>query len=397
MHQNSAGVEIAASSGAALPAETPSRIARRVRDLLLLADIRVGGDRPWDIRVNDPRLYRRLIVGGLTGLGDAYVDQWWDCEAIDQFFDRAVRADLANHIPFDFRAAASYVMQTLWNFQRPQRSRANAEAHYNLGNDLFQTMLDPRMIYTCGYWKNAGTRDQAQEAKLELVCRKIGLRPGQRILDIGCGWGGFAKYAAQQHGANVVAINVSSEQVKWATDLCRGLPVEVRLQDYREINEPFDHIVSIGCLEHVGPKNHRRFMQTVRRCLRDGGLCLLHFIASRSDFPNTIDREMIWIQKHIFPGAVMPSLKQLGAAIDRLFVIEDLHNFGSNYDPTLMAWFANFQRGWPALENKYGPRFYRMWKYYLMICAGAFRARKYQLWQVVLSKDGVPGGYEAIR
>jgi cyclopropane-fatty-acyl-phospholipid synthase len=379
------------------PVGAMPRWEKCVSDLLATADIAIGGNRPCDIRINDARLYRRLVLGGLTGLGDAYVDQWWDCHALDQFFDRALLATLGRRIPFDLRAATSCLLQKLWNFQRPGRSRHNAEAHYNLGNDLFQMMLDPRMLYTCGYWKTAQTLDDAQEAKVDLVCRKLGLREGQRVLDIGCGWGGFAKYAAQRYGANVVAINVSSEQVKLATESCRGLSVDVRLQDYRDVNEPFDHIVSLGCMEHVGPKNHRRFMRTAHRCLREGGLCLLHFIASRNSFPNVEDSQVLWIEKHIFPGAVLPSLKQIGAAIDGLFVIEDLHNFGSDYDPTLMAWFANFQQGWPSIEQKYGPRFYRMWKYYLLMCAGAFRSRKYQLWQVVLSKEGVRGGYEAVR
>jgi cyclopropane-fatty-acyl-phospholipid synthase len=253
------------------------------------------------------------------------------------------------------------------------------------------------MLYTCAYWKKASSLDEAQEAKLELICRKIGLRPGQHILDIGSGWGGFAQYAAERIGASVVGINVSREQVKRATEACRGLPVEIRLQDYRDVDESFDHIVSVGCLEHVGPKNHRRFMQTVHDRLRDGGLCLLHFIASGASFPNTSSTEILWINKHIFPGAVMPSLKQVGAAIDGLFVIEDLHNMGAHYDPTLMAWFANFERNWPQIEKQYGPRFYRMWKYYLLICAGAFRSRKYQLWQIVLSKEGVQGGYDSVR
>ncbi len=381
----------------ALPATSAPRLARRVNDLLATADIRVGGDRPWDIRVNDPRLYRRLMLGGLLALGDAYVDGWWDCGAIDQFFDHALQSGLASRLPFDVHAATSFLLQKLWNFQRPGRSRRNAEAHYNLGNDLFQIMLDPRMLYTCAYWKNAHALDDAQGAKVELACRKIGLRQGQRVLDIGCGWGGFAKYAAERHGASVVAINISSEQVKFATESCRGLPVDVRLQDYRDLSEPFDHVVSLGCMEHVGPKNHRQFMQTAHRCLRDDGLCLLHFISARNSLPNTQDSEVLWIVKHIFPGLVPPSLKQIGAAIDGLFVIEDLHNFGSDYDPTLMAWFANFERGWPAIEKQYGSRFYRMWKYYLLSCAGAFRSRKYQLWQIVLSKHGVRGGYQAVR
>ena len=396
MGQNFASYEMARDGEKFTGAATP-RWARRVNDLLATADIRVGGDRPWDIRVNDSRLYRRVLINGVTGMGDAYIDGWWDCEAIDQLLDRVLQAGLPGKIPFDLRATGSYLLQKVWNLQSRGRARRNAESHYNTGNDLFQIMLDRRMLYTCGYWKEAKNLDEAQEAKLELSCRKIGLRAGQRVADIGCGWGGFAKYAAERHGANVVAVNVSSEQVNFARESCRDLPVEVRLQDYRELNEPVDHVVSLGCMEHVGPKNHRVFMQTAHRCLSNDGLFLLHFIASRNTYPNTQDRELSWIEKHIFPGAVMPSLKHIGAAIDGLFVIEDLHNFGADYDTTLMAWLSNFERGWPAIEGKYGPRFYRMWRYYLSICAGAFRCRKYQLWQIVLSKNGVRGGYKAVR
>ena len=395
MAENTASYSVAQAGEISPGAATP-RWAQRVNDVLATADIRIGGDRPWDIRVNDARLFRRVLVGGVTALGDAYIDQWWDCDALDQFFDRAFGPMLRAGFLSIFEPRVRICFKNCGTF-KARAARRNAESHYNLGNDLFQIMLDPRMLYTCAYWKNARTLDKAQEAKLELTCQKIGLRKGQRVLDIGCGWGGFAKYAAERHGAAVAAINVSSEQVKYATESCRGLPVEVRLQDYRDVNETFDHVVSVGCMEHVGPKNHRRFMQTAHRCMRDDGLFLLHFIASRNTYPNTQDRELSWIEKHIFPGAVMPSLKHLGAAIDGIFVIEDLHNFGADYDTTLMAWFANFERGWPAIEQKYGPRFYRMWKYYLHSCAGAFRCRKYQLWQVVLSKQGVRGGYTAVR
>ncbi len=361
------------------------------------AGVTVNGDRPWDIRVHDERLYRRVASQGLPGFGDAYVDGWWDCDAIDELNFRCLRADLSRRFRLNRVTLGRYVKERLLNLQSRRRAFSNGEAHYDLGNDLFEAMLDRRLVYSCGYWEDAATLEEAQEAKLELVCRKLHLEPGMRILDIGCGWGSFVQYAAERHGCEAVGITVSGEQVAFARERCRGLPVEVRLQDYRDVEGPFDRVVSIGMFEHVGPKNHRAFMRTVERCLADGGLFLLHFFATRRTWPNLLDTEVIWITRRIFPGGVVPSLKQVGAALDGLFVTEDLHNFGAHYDPTLLAWFERFDRSWPRLRARYGDRFYRMWKYYLLTWAGAFRSRKYQVWQLVLSKTGVPGGYRPVR
>ncbi len=381
----------------ATSAEPLTRGAEAVGKLLATADVRIGGDRPFDLQVHDPRFYRRVITGGMVGLGDAYVDGWWDCDAIDVLADRCLRAGLSDKMPLTAGAVIDYLRQKLTNLQRTDRARRNVEAHYQLGDDLFKGMLDERMMYTCGYWKDATTLAAAQDAKLELICRKIDLRPGQKVLDIGCGWGGFARYAAERHGAEVVGVTLSRDQVAYGTESCKGLPVDIRLQDYRDVTGTFDHVVSIGCFEHAGLKNHRTFMEVAHRCLKDDGLLLLHFFATHRSFPSLGDTEVLWVQKHIFPGIVVPSLQQVGKAVERLFITEDLHNFGADYDPTLMAWFANFDRNWPSLEAAYGPRFYRLWKFYLQLCAGAFRARKYQLWQFVFSKQGVPGGYRSVR
>jgi cyclopropane-fatty-acyl-phospholipid synthase len=379
---------------------TPSsenRWTATVKTHLETVDVRVDGGRPWDIRVNDSRFFRRLITRGFVGLGDAFVDGWWDCDALDQLFDRCIRGGLTDRVPLTLCGLWEYVRQSLFNQQRMGKARGNVDAHYHLGTDLFRATLDERMVYTCAYWKDAATLAAAQEAKLELICNKVGLKSGQRVLDIGCGWGGFAQYAAERHGVSVVGVNLSSEQIRFATEACKGLPVEFRLQDYREIRGSFDHVISIGCMEHVGPKNHRGFMETIDRCLKEDGLCLLHFFAGQRSFPTLRNAEMLWINRYIFPGLVVPSLKQIGSAVDGLFVTEDLHNIGSHYDPTLMAWFGNFDRNWLNIEKAYGPRFYRMWKYYLLSCAGAFRSRKYQLWQLVFSKRGVRGGYTPVR
>ena len=371
--------------------------------LLAPADIRVirpGEEphaRPWDAAIYDQRLPRRVRREGLVGLGDAYVQKWWDCAALDQLFDRPLRAALPARLARPPRVVLDRLDQTIRNLQNRPHARSNVERHYNLGNDVFQATLDPYMQYTCGYWKTAKSLNQAQEDKLDLVCRKLALRPGMTLLDLGSGWGGLARFAAERYGVRVVGVTLSIEQKAFAENLTRGLPVEFRLHDYRDTQGRYDRITSIGMFEHVGPKNYCAAMRVVHRCLKADGLALIQFFATRDSFPNRTHSEVAWINKHIFPGLVVPSLKQIGAALDTLLVLEDLHNFGAHYDPTLMAWAANFRRNWPDLAPKYGEAFFRTWMYYLLSCAGAFRAREYQLWQLVLSPHGVPGGYESIR
>ncbi|EKD33554.1 MAG: hypothetical protein ACD_76C00004G0005 [uncultured bacterium] len=254
-------------------------------------------------------------------------------------------------------------------------------------------MLDNSMTYTCGYWKDASTLDDAQEAKLDLVCKKIGLKHGDSVLDIGCGWGSFAKFAAEKYKAKVLGVTVSKEQIKLGQGLCRGLPVELRLQDYRKISGSFDHIVSLGMFEHVGYKNYRIFFEVVRRCLKDNGLFLLHTIGGNRSVHSTDP----WIGKYIFPNSMLPSASQIASATEGLFVMEDWHNFGSDYDKTLMAWHSNFEKNWGSLMAHYDERFHRMWQYYLLSCAGSFRARQNQLWQIVYSKNGIINGYNSVR
>jgi len=374
---------------------------RKVADLFAEADVRINpaSPRPCDLVVHDERLFRRLIVDGTMGLGDAYVDGWWDCGAVDEFFDRVLSSDVPQRVgALDRHTLFDAVVQRVMNMQSLARAQRSARRHYDLGNDLFQAMLDKRMAYTCAYWRDADTLDDAQEDKLDLVCHKIDLRRGQRVLDAGCGWGAFAQFAGERYDADVVGVTVSPQQVNLARQRCDGLPVEIRLQDYREVNQQFDHVVSIGMLEHVGPKNYRTCLEKFHRCLSDYGLCLVHTMGARSSFPNAKDVEATWMTRRIFPGLVLPSMKQFGAAIEGLFVLEDVHNFGADYDRTCMSWFANFDAAWPRLRERYGgERFYRMWKYYLLSAAGAFRSRKYQLWQFVLSKRGVRGGYVSVR
>lgn len=365
-----------------------------VKELLSLAEIEINGSNPWDIQVQDERFYKRTVTEVELGLGESYMDGWWDVEKLDEMIYRIIRADLQNKVKRSLKIAFQLAGFYLINMQARHRAFMIGERHYDLGNDLFQNMLDKRMNYSCAYWKNAANLDEAQENKLELICKKLYLKPGMRVLDIGCGWGAFGKYAAEKYGVEVVGITVSKEQVALGTELCKGLPIDLRLQDYRDVNEKFDRIVSVGMIEHVGYKNYRIYFKVAERNLKDDGLFLLHTIGEVRSTKSTD----AWTHKYIFPNGMLPSIAQLSKAVEGLFIVEDLHNFGADYDKTLLAWFENFQNNWEKIKHKYGERFYRMWKYFLLSSAGAFRARnKNQLWQIVLSKKGVPGGYISVR
>lgn len=361
---------------------------KKIEELLKLADVRIGGDRRWDMQVHDERLYQRILAKGSLGLGEAYMDGWWDCDSVDQFITNVIRSKIRKKI-----APLSLLWPTvqahLVNLQSMGRAFQVGEAHYDLGNDLFERMLDKRMAYSCAYWKEADNLDTAQEAKLDLVCRKIGLKAGQKVLDIGCGWGSFAGFAAERYGAEVFGVTVSKEQGKWVEERYADLPVRALVQDYRQLQGQFDHVVSIGMFEHVGRKNYAEFMQVVRRCLKPDGLFLLHTIG-RKRSRNAAEP---WSHKYIFPNAQIPSMADISRAAERKFVLEDVHNFGAYYDTTLMAWLDNFERYWPEIAGQYDDRFYRMWRYFLMTNAGAFRSRQLQLWQLVFSQQGVAGGY----
>lgn len=365
---------------------------KRVRELLALADIEINGKDPWDIEVHDERVYKRLLRDGSLGLGESYMDGWWDSPSVDSVIERLLSAHIDQKISANWGFLFDVLKMRLFNLQSVRRAYQVGEKHYDLGNDLFRAMLDPRMIYTCGYWKDAQNLTEAQEHKLDLICKKIHLQPGQTVLDIGCGWGGFAKFAAEKYGAIVTGITISKEQVPLAEEFCKGLPVTILLQDYRSMTGQFDRVVSIGMFEHVGYKNYRTYMEVAARCLKDDGMFLLHTIGQ-----NIPLRSDPWIERYIFPNGILPSPSLITKASESLFVLEDWHNFGPDYDKTLMAWYENFTTHWPELSKNYDERFRRMWSYYLLSCAGAFRGRVLQLWQIVYSKNGVKGGYQSIR
>ncbi len=364
-----------------------------IQDIFDLADVRINGNRPWDIQVRNLSFYERVLAGGSLALGETYMDGWWDCEALDQFFYKIMDARLDKKVKKSKQVLWAILKAKITNAQSRSKAYEIGKRHYDIGNDIFSIMLDKGMNYSCGYWNKAGTLDKAQEAKLDLICRKTGLTPGMKVLDIGCGWGGFAKYAAEKYDVRVLGITVSREQVEFARNFCKGLPVEIELQDYRKLKKEFDRIISIGMFEHVGSRNYRNFMKAVHRCLTSDGLFLLHTIAGNSSVTSTDP----WINKYIFPDSMLPSPKQITSAAEGVFVLEDWHSFGQYYDKTLMTWYGNFTKNWDKIKDTYDQRFYRMWTYYLLSCAGSFRSRRNQLWQIVFSKKGIQGGYQIIR
>ncbi len=366
-----------------------------VQKLFSSADIKINGNRPWDINIHNDRFFRKFLAGGSLALGESYMDGWWDCQVLDQFFYRAMKAGLWGKVSGDMSILLSMIKARVLNPQTISRARKVGEQHYDIGNELYRRMLDKRMVYSCGYWKNANTLDEAQEAKLDLTCRKLGIKKGERVLDIGCGWGGFAQFAAERYRASVLGVTISKDQAQLARERCAGFDVQIELQDYREVQGKFDKIVSIGMFEHVGSRNYITYMETVHRLLLDNGLTMIHTIGR--DTSARHGEGDPWVRKYIFPNSQLPSLRQITKAAEGLFVVEDIHNFGADYDKTSLAWQRNFEGAWPELKNEYSERFHRMWNYYLFGGAAACRARKIQLWQIVMSKEGVEGGYKSIR
>ncbi len=355
-----------------------------VEGLFASADILLHGDRPWDLHVHDERFFRRVLTGGTLGLGESYMDGWWDCGALDEMSCRALRARLDQRVQLNFHTALAVLTSHLLNLQNRDRAPIVGKRHYDVGNDLFERMLDPAMQYSCAWFRNTSALAQAQREKMDLICRKLGLQRGMDLLDIGCGWGGLAKHAAKHYRCRVVGITISEQQCSYASELCQGLPVEIRLQDYRDLKERFDRIVSVGMLEHVGAKNYRNYMEIVARCLQDDGVALCQTIAGNWSTTYTDP----WITRYIFPNSMLPSAAQVTRAAEKLFVLEDVQNLGADYEKTLLAWERNFSRSWDRFKGRYGERFCRMWRYYLLTCAGAFRARDLQVFQFLFSKGG---------
>ena len=366
-----------------------SRFRKRFEELMAVADIRIDGDRPWDMQVHRDDTFPRFFAFGSLGMGESYMDGWWDCERLDELVSRASRADLKSELrPTDLFLA---IQARLVGPKGRKRSSGEGERHYELGRELYRRMLDKRMIYSCAYWNDAQTLDEAQEHKLDLIARKLRLEPGMKVLDIGCGWGGAIHYFAERYGVCGVAVTISPDQCDAARELCAGLPVEIRLQDYRDVDEQFDCSYSIDMLGHVGRRNYRTYMETVKRSLCPGGL---HLVQTAGSDNSTVKADP-WVNRYIFPGGHIPSPKQIMEAAEGLLAIEDWHSFTQDYDRTFMCWHDNLSAVWDDLGDGYDERLFRMWRYYLLSFAGVFRSRVSQLWQIVFTRAGA--GVDRIR
>lgn len=355
--------------------------------------VTINGNKPYDIQIHDTKFFSRVLRDQTIGAGEAYMEGMWDCERLDELFFRVCYYNIDSRFYSPLKIFLTNVKNTLFNQQSREKAAEVAKCHYDLGPSLYEAMLGKSLAYTCGYWKTADNLDDAQFAKYELVCKKLMLKPGEKVLEIGCGMGGLAKYMAENYNCEVVAIDISHQQATYAKQHCRNLPVTVYETDYRDVDiynpnkEKFDKIVSVGVLEHIGFKNYDLLLNIAREFIKEDGIFLLHSIGSNVSMRSCNP----WIDKYIFPNGMLPSLKQLGPAFEKRFIVEDLQNFGFYYDPTLLAWHKNFNDHWPELKGNYNndEKFRRMMNYYLLSCAGAFRARGMQLWQFILTPKGI--------
>lgn len=359
----------------------------------------LNGPNAWDPQVKDERMYDRVFAEGSLGLGEAYMDGWWECQDLAEFFNRLVRGKLYDYIKKSplvaFQLALYRLSGRLFNRQSVARSKVVGEVHYD--DRLFTTVTyDKRYTGSCAYWKDAKNIDEAQEAKLDLVAQKLKLEEGDRVFDIGSGWGAFLGYAAEKYKIKGVGVTISKDQIAISRERYGHLPLEFRFEDYRDYKgdaHSFDKLVSMGMFEHVGEKNYSQYFDVAQRLLKKDGLFLLHTIIATTR-SRVIDR---WLDKYIFPGGQLPTLAQITKAVEGKFLIEDVHNIGAHYDKTLLAWNENFQRKRSKIADAEGERAARMYEYYLLQCAGGFRARGINVVQLVLSPKGVPGGYTSIR
>lgn len=362
-----------------------------INGLLEDVGVKINGPSSWDPQIRDKQTWTRLFAEGSLGFGEAYMDGMWDCADLAEFFNRVVGARLQSRIPVTMNLIWQIVQARFLNMQTKARAQRVARMHYN-ETEAYRASLDNRMTGSCGYWSDGVENlDQAQEAKLDLICRKVELKHGERVWDIGCGWGAFMGFAAEKYGASCVGVTVSPDQAAYGSERYKDLDVEFQVKDYRDFDGKADKLVSMGMFEHVGHKNFEAYFTKARSVIRDKGLFCLHTIGSSETQP-TIDP---WLDKYIFPGGVIPSLTQIGKALEGLWDVVDLHNIGPHYDRTLMAWNDNFQKKWTEPNTVEDRRFKRMWEYYLLCCAGGFRARAIHVWQFVLSPagEGVPDGY----
>ena len=371
------------------------RIPSIIQEIFNSVGIVINGSNPWDIQILDKRVFNLILSKWSLGLGEGYMRGYWDCLDLEECLYRLLKHDHNEKIQgfANFKFLYEILRARFVNLQSKSRAFLVGQHHYDAGQDVFSSMLDKEMMYSCAYWEHAHDLDKAQLDKMELICRKLELKPGENLLEIGCGWGGFAHYASQNYGVKVTAITISQEQYRIARQKCGAKNVEILFSDYRDLKGRFNKIVSIGMFEHVGEKNYQEYFSVVSKLLDDNGIFLLHTIGSDV----TTLRTDPWIEKYIFPNGKIPSIGEIGIASEGHFIMEDLQNIGLDYEKTLLAWYQKFINSWPSLSGKYDSVFYRMWSYYLLGCAAYFKSRQGQLWQLVFTKRNYKRVYRSIR
>ena len=340
-------------------------IATRVMHLLVervfaASDIAIDGSKPWDIRVTDNRFFRAVVTQGSLGLGEAYMNGWWKCEDLEELAYRLMRSGIYKISLWMPIYLVANIHDAAINQQSKEKSLRVAERHYAMGNDIFLSFLGKYKNYSCGYFSDTDNLDQAQLQKLEKICRLLDLKPGDRVLDVGGGWGEFARYAATKYGCYVTSVNITDEQIKFAVEYCKGTSVDIRKCDYRDITGRYDKIAVIAMLTHVGPKNYRKFMEVADRCLEPGGMMLIESVGGHKSRKNC----EAWINRYIFPGGVVPSLKQFDTAMAGRFSRKETDEFGGFYVHTLRAWNRNLMQAWPDHLRKYDERVRLMFEYF---------------------------------
>mmetsp|Transcript_37565 Transcript_37565/g.87936 ORF Transcript_37565/g.87936 Transcript_37565/m.87936 type:complete len:496 (+) Transcript_37565:76-1563(+) len=352
------------------------------------------------VKITDDSAWWDIIIRGNLGIAEAWMHGKAEVEPLPMFIKllngtsigtrRTQGSDFLSTFVNVIAAPLGMAAQTI-NQQTRKLSKRVAEVHYDAGNDLYEKMLGPSMSYTCAYWKDANNLDEAQTAKFNLIFRKLQLPPSEhmKVADLGMGWGTLASYVHResQGSAEVIGVSLSKEQVSWAQANLQKPGLRFIWQDYREICEDpaqmgtFDRVYSVGMLEHVGYKNHAGFFKCIKALLKPDGLAVVHSIGE----PDFVPVSDAFLDKYIFPGAVIPTLSSLTANFEKDFILEDFHNFGHDYAKTLAAWSVNAEEFFRENPTAYSEEFKRMWRYYLQMCEALFELRINQLWQFVLS------------
>ncbi|MGD9723656.1 MAG: class I SAM-dependent methyltransferase [Pirellulales bacterium] len=340
------------------------------------------------VAIHSARAIRRMAIDPFFEFCEAYangqIDVVGDLVDVITTVDRSLRSSRA--------AQFVYSLFTHWlrlpKFNSLAASRDNVYHHYDIGNEFYRLWLDEQLAYTCAYFPDPhASLEVAQVAKFDHVCRKICLRPGETVVEAGCGWGGLALHMARNYGANVTAYNVSHEQVLYARRRAEAEGLSDRVQfiedDWRHIAGRYDAFVSIGMLEHVGKSNYHRLGEVIHRVLSDRGRGILHTIGRNKPAP--VDR---WIERRIFPGSYPPSLAETLQVLEpRAFSVLDVENLRLHYAQTLRHWLARFERALEQVTGMFDERFARMWRLYLAGSVSAFETGSLQLFQVVFARD----------